>query len=40
MPLDADWNALSMRDDAPRGGAPEIVDFISRLRPLIPPAPA
>jgi diadenosine tetraphosphate (Ap4A) HIT family hydrolase len=36
MPRDADWNALSMRDDAPRGGAPEIIDFIGRLRPLVP----
>lgn len=40
MPLDADWNALSARTDAPCGGEPEIIDYINRLRPLIPSAPA
>jgi histidine triad (HIT) family protein len=35
MPLDADWNALYRRADAPRGNADGIADFVARLRPTL-----
>lgn len=36
VPPEADRNTLYERDDAPRGGGPEIISFIESLRPWIP----
>ena len=36
FPLEADWNSLHERPDAPRGGAAEIAAFVDRLRSRTP----
>jgi diadenosine tetraphosphate (Ap4A) HIT family hydrolase len=36
MPIEADWNALHRRDDAPMGERREIEEFIAKLRPFVP----